>query len=60
MCDYCRGHAADQVPHQTTVAVGANHDQARMAVLGSLDDPLPRGLGLDRHPLCPEACLLCE
>jgi hypothetical protein len=41
------GDAVGEMPRETVVTVGADHDQARIVLLGSLDDPLPYGRGFD-------------
>ena len=51
VCDYGGGNAAEKVPHEPAVAVGAQHDQARLVLLGGLDDPFPGRGGLDRRAL---------
>ena len=50
--------AAHQVPHEPRAAVRADHDQARVVLLGGLDDALPGRRGLDRHAWRAEAGLL--
>ncbi len=53
-CDHGRGNVAVKVAHEAAMAVGANHDQAGLVLLGRLDDPLPRRGGLDGGSLRPE------
>src|SRR5437764_3723459 len=48
-------HAADENAGETTLAVGAEHDQARVAVIGDPGDPLPCWRFLDRETLGAEA-----
>ena len=49
-----------QVSHESAAAVGAEHDQARVVLLGGLDDPFPGRRRLDCHALRLEPRLLCE
>ena len=44
-------NAAEQVPHKPASAVGADHNQARVAFRGGVDDPLPGRCRLDGQAL---------
>ena len=54
------GDAAEQVPREPAAAVGAEHDEARLALVGDLDDSLPRWRCRDRDALRSEPRLLCQ
>lgn len=60
MCNDGSGNTAEQVPHETAAAVRTDHDQARMALLGGLNNPSPRRRGFNCQTLRPEPFLLCE
>ena len=47
--------AAEENACDTALAVGAEHDQARVAVVGDAGDPLPRWRFLERETLGAEA-----
>src|SRR2546430_4620014 len=53
LCD-----AADQHAGEAGAAVGAEHDQACVVLIGELDDPLPGGRRLGCCAACVESCLL--
>jgi hypothetical protein len=58
--DHGLGNVAVEVPHEASMAVGAEDDEADLVLLGGLDDPLPSRGGLDGRSLRPEAGLPCK
>jgi len=48
------GHAAGYQAAKAGVAMGAEHDEASVAVLGGVDDGLPGRSSLDCQRVCPE------
>ncbi len=56
--DDCGSHAAEEVSDDAGSAVGAEHDQARVALLCDFDDAFPGWRGVDREALRSEACFL--
>ena len=56
VCDHVGGHAAQQVSHDAPPPVGADDDEAYLALDGDVDDAFPGRRRFDRHTVSVEPC----